>query len=436
MISQKLGLHILGGTALHLGRPRLVKLVDVSPQYVREVRALVGPECLIIMRWVENGLLDSAASAWFNRHIGQMQAMADPMTAFESANEIADSDAARYSVWELARMRLMHTHGLRSVLGNWSVGVPNEKVWPIYKPMLDEMWPTDFVGMHCYWVNYADISNPWHTARWTLPEVKPYLDGKQLVVTECGRDVVEMGKDAQGNVIYKGKAGWKLTCTAAEYMADLRAYSRLLDAYPNVVGATVYQVGAIDDQWKPFDVTAIWPQVVSEYAEGGTVPEPEEKIHLVSPIRTNAVVTQEFGANPVYYIPLGYPGHNGRDYRAPEGTVIRAAHAGTVYVGRPTSPYSTSYGVFCWVKGEFQQKTFWTLYGHCSRILAENLEVVPAGAIIALSGYTGRCEPPGPAGSHLHLGLETLDANPGYRDGFDKAFYWHDPAVYMLPQGG
>jgi hypothetical protein len=90
----------------------------------------------------------------------------------------------------------------------------------------------------------------------------PELAGKQLVVTECGRDKVEN----------RGQAGWKLSCTAAEYLADLRCYSRLLDAYPNVVGATVYQVGAIARQWKPFDVTPVWPTVVSEYAAVVTPP--------------------------------------------------------------------------------------------------------------------------------------------------------------------
>ena len=64
MTSKKLGLHILGGTALHLGRPRVVKLVDVSPRYVREVRSLVGPECLIIIRWVESNVLNAGANDW------------------------------------------------------------------------------------------------------------------------------------------------------------------------------------------------------------------------------------------------------------------------------------------------------------------------------------------------------------------------------------
>lgn len=160
----------------------------------------------------------------------------------------------------------MHTHGLRSVLGNWSVGVPDLPTWQTYRPLLNEMRPgvdADLVGCHEYWSDYADIGNRWHCGRWTMV---PELAGKQIAITECGRDYL--------SDINRGKPGWQLTCDAPTYMADLRAYSRLLDAYPNVVGATVYQVGAIDPKWKPFDVTSVWGQVVAEYAEEAIIPAP------------------------------------------------------------------------------------------------------------------------------------------------------------------
>lgn len=195
----RIGLHVIGGTSLALtgaGKPRIVKLCDCSPEYKAQVRQAVGPDCLIVVRWVEPRqdltAPEAEAEAWFARHAAQMRQMSagDSNVIFEGYNEIPDSMAAAFARFELRRLALMHAAGLRSVVGNWSVGVPNEKVWPTYKPMLDEMWPTDFVGMHCYWVDYADISNPWHTARWTLPEIKPYLDGKKIAVTECGRDEI------------------------------------------------------------------------------------------------------------------------------------------------------------------------------------------------------------------------------------------------------
>ena len=410
MTSQKLGLHVISGTALHLGRPRVVKLVDVSPRYVREVRSLVGPECLIIIRWVESNVLNAGANDWFNRHIGQMQAMADPMTAFESCNEIADSDAARYSVWELARMRLMHTVGLRSVVGNWSVGTPDLPVWQMYRPLLAEMRGDvdgDIVGLHQYWADYADIGNRWHCGRWIMV---PELAGKQLVVTECGRDRVEG----------KGQPGWQLSCDAATYMGDLRAYGRLLDQYPYVVGATVYQVGAIDHQWKPFDVTAIWPQVVSEY-EGVSMPQPT--IRLVHPLRKPRI-TQHFAENPNTY-GYGPAGHPGLDYGCPEGSVVRAPCAGECYPGNPTGAYA-AYGNHLWIKGDDHGRQYWVILGHLIRVLADKGDRVEAGNIVALSGNTGNSTAP-----HLHLGIETTEQNAGFQDSHDLGFYWQNPETFM-----
>lgn len=408
----KTGLHIISGTSLPLGKPRLIKLVDVSPEYVRQVRGQVGPNCLIVVRWVENGLLDSAADTWFHRHIAQMRAMAvgDAMVAFESANEIADSDAPRYGVWELARLRLMHTAGLRSVLGNWSVGVPDLPVWQMYRPLLGEMRggdTPDLVGLHEYWSDYADIGNRWHCGRWTMA---PELAGKPIVITECGRDQVE------GH----GQAGWKLSCDGPTYLGDLRCYSRLLDQCAYVVGATVYQAGAIDPQWKPFDVTAIWPQVVSEY-EG--VPMPIPTIVLICPIRPTPVITQVFGANDVKYPP---PGHPGLDYRAAEGTVIRAPCAGEAHIGNPLGGYR-AYGTHLWIKGKDNLgRAYWVILAHLSRILVDEHEMVQPGNIVALSGNSGRS-----TGPHLHLGIETTTVNPGYRDSHDTAYYWQNPETFM-----
>lgn len=413
MISSKLGLHIIGGTGLALGRPRVVKLVDVSPQYVRQVRGLVGPGCLIVVRWVENGLLDRGADVWFFRHLSQIQAMSagDPNVAVEGANEIADSDAPRYSVWELARMRLMHTHGLRSVLGNWSVGVPDLPMWAMYKPLLNEMRPGvegDLVGLHEYFADYADISNRWHCGRWALV---PQLAGKPIVITECGRDVVE------GH----GKPGWQLTCDGPTYLADLRAYSRLLDSAPNVVGATVYQVGAIDPQWKTFAVDSIWPTVVGEYSEGGpTMPT----ITLAHPLRKPRI-TQRFGENPNN---LGYgpAGHMGLDYGCVEGTVVRAPCAGICSPGNPTGAYGQGYGEHLWIRGDDNGRTYWVILAHLIRVLAEKGDVVRPGDIVALSGNTGHS-----IGAHLHMGIETLDVNAGFQDRHDMAYYWQNPETFM-----
>jgi murein DD-endopeptidase MepM/ murein hydrolase activator NlpD len=120
----------------------------------------------------------------------------------------------------------------------------------------------------------------------------------------------------------------------------------------------------------------------------------------------------------------------GLDYGCVEGTVIRAPCAGVCSPGNPTGAYR-GYGEHLWIRGDDNGKTFWVILGHCIRILAEKGDKVEPGNIVALSGNTGHSTAP-----HLHLGIETLDVNPGFQDSHDTAYYWHDPETFLQPQPG
>ncbi len=261
MISRKVGLHVINGTSLALGRPKAIKLVDPSVQYVADVRALVDAECFIDIRFHEkNQTLDNPTARafdWYDRHITAMLAMAvvgGPI-GFEGYNEIADDSAAAYAEFETVRLHLLHGAGLHAVVGNWSVGTPNESIWPSYASMLAAMDDSDMVGLHEYWADTADLENRWHVARFTLPEVAPYLANKCLLITEAGRDIVER----------QGQAGWQRSCNAETYIGDLRRAGEIYDQYDQVIGVTVFQTGSSDSKWQPFDVAAVWPTVVAEY---------------------------------------------------------------------------------------------------------------------------------------------------------------------------
>jgi len=269
----KLGLHIIGNWRGSLGRARLVKLVDVSVEYVAQIRAELGPQALIIVRWVQGSQpLDNPAARaqqFVARYQSAMLAMrqtAGANIAFEGYNEIPDDQAEAYAAFEVERLRLMHSLGLRSVVGNWSVGTPDIQVWAKYQPVLNAMDSRDFVGLHEYWVDTADISNRWHCGRWQLV---PQLAGKPVVVTECGRDVVEG----------RGQPGWKRTCDPATFLADLRTYNTLLERFPNVLGATVFSTPGPGGAWSDFDPSPVWPSVVASYSNpqtypGVTIPKP------------------------------------------------------------------------------------------------------------------------------------------------------------------
>jgi murein DD-endopeptidase MepM/ murein hydrolase activator NlpD len=110
--------------------------------------------------------------------------------------------------------------------------------------------------------------------------------------------------------------------------------------------------------------------------------------------------------------------------------VVRAPCAGECYPGNPTGAYS-AYGEHLWIRGDDNGKTFWVILAHLIRGLADRGDRVEAGNIVALSGNTGNS-----SAAHLHLGIETVEQNPGFQDRHDLGFWWHDPAVYVQPQGG
>ncbi len=407
----KLGLHVIEGYSGNLGKPRLVKLVDVSPAYVAQVRAQVGPNCLIIVRWVAGQSLDAPeyrAQEWFERYRDAMQAMAavGGKIAFESYNEVPDQLASAYCRFEVERLQRMHVAGLHAVVGNFSVGTPDLPTWDIYRPMLQAMHGGDLLGLHEYWSDSADLSNMWHVGRWRL---LPQLDGIPIVVTECGRDVVEG----------QGAAGWRRTCNADEFLADLRVYNSILMQQDRILGATVFGGGKIYSPWQPFEVNDIWPRVVAEYnpnryADQQPAPQPKPEPMLPIP---GARISQRFGGNPSYYTKYGLKGHNGVDLAAPRsedyldfhGTPVRAVEDGrAVVVDDPGG-----YGLYVYI---YSATCDW-LYAHLSEVLVMQNQQVKKGQIIGRVGYTGNTEPTGVRGTHLHWGKrpKPYQLSNGYR---------------------
>jgi hypothetical protein len=245
-----------------LGNPPVVKLRNVSREYVGEVRNLVGPDCLIVIRF-EFDEPDTgadprqAARDWFARRRGDMLAMRDaaaPNIAFETAvNECPEGLLDWYVQFSLELIPLMHADGLRCVAGNPGVGQWSEEGWARFKPVIAILRPDDFIGLHEYWVDTPDIGNRWHCGRWTIPAIASVLGNTRIVITECGRDVVEG----------RGLPGWRRTCNTEDFLWDLEEYDALLRQFPNVVGATVF---TLDPNWPDFDATSLWPQVVFRYS--------------------------------------------------------------------------------------------------------------------------------------------------------------------------
>jgi murein DD-endopeptidase MepM/ murein hydrolase activator NlpD len=96
--------------------------------------------------------------------------------------------------------------------------------------------------------------------------------------------------------------------------------------------------------------------------------------------------------------------HKGIDIACPRGTKIHSARSGKVsFTG-----YREGYGLLVIVQ---HSHDYFSYYGHLSRILVKKEDTVKAGALLALSGNTGRT-----TGPHLHFEVRknSRAINPGF----------------------
>jgi murein DD-endopeptidase MepM/ murein hydrolase activator NlpD len=139
-------------------------------------------------------------------------------------------------------------------------------------------------------------------------------------------------------------------------------------------------------------------------------------------------ITQVFGVNPQMYnmwqcsyCPGHYlGGHNGVDWRLPEGTPVLAAADGVV---KNVSEDTTGYGL----RIILNHGNFDTLYAHLSQVFVAEGYPVKQGDRIALSGNTGHS-----TGPHLHFGLRFLDNQGKVINPCSKYCGWVDPLSYLV----
>lgn len=112
----------------------------------------------------------------------------------------------------------------------------------------------------------------------------------------------------------------------------------------------------------------------------------------VYPVAGVDSTTNPYGAPRSGYT-LGY--HTGVDFTAPQGTVVRAAKAGTVV----SSDGSSAYGINVQIKHD---DGTYTLYAHLSGKVAAPGQAVAAGQTIGYVGSTGVS-----SGPHLHFEVRT-----------------------------
>ncbi len=173
-------------------------------------------------------------------------------------------DMQRYSDFDAERVRIMHSHGFRVVVGTLSVGNPSNLAWwREFVPAMEEAWCYDgALALHEYGWPTLDHESPWYLLRhrklyegepehnWEgLPE---HLKSMPLVITECGLD----GMIASG----EGPRGWQFRhgLNPRRYLKELAWYDAELRKDPYVVGAAIYCCCSSNDpNWGTYN---IWPE--------------------------------------------------------------------------------------------------------------------------------------------------------------------------------
>lgn len=120
-----------------------------------------------------------------------------------------------------------------------------------------------------------------------------------------------------------------------------------------------------------------------------------------------STITQHFYQNPRDYLQFFMPGHNGTDFGgALHGESIYSIADGVVY----RSEFDIAYGNFIMVAHDALK--CYSLYAHCSDVVALIGQTVKMGEPIAFVGSTGNS-----TGDHLHLEIRLMNPDGTYRDG-------------------
>jgi murein DD-endopeptidase MepM/ murein hydrolase activator NlpD len=291
-----LGPHVIGSLSDHFDRlklwqPRLILVLDPSPDQVRELRRRC-PKTFIIGRVyrpdaeVEQRIRANPKEAARWAHEAIMERFAPEVNAWQVENEVMQhwDSLPLLNEFALERMRLADTHGYKAAILAFSVGNPDLPehdrlaLWrQVYGALAHAEQRDHVVVIHQYGSpSLWDPDSDWYIHR-LEHQVLPELPFSQVrfACTEFGIDNLINGYHAEAS-------GWQNTTNGAKYTQDLINIGCYLERYQHrVIGYAVYTLGHTAP-WGSYDITGEVADGLANYYQQH--PQPQLQLAVPAPV--------------------------------------------------------------------------------------------------------------------------------------------------------
>lgn len=355
--------------------------------------------CAVLERFHNAGLCDIA------EHINE--------PGFRDSRDLVASqeDAKALCAHAVDFNRILHARGYKTLVYNFSVGVPASRFVPgapsVWKELLDGIKTGDMLGLHEYGAPRMRDGEGFYCGRveYVVAELALLGVAPAIAITETG---IDRGLIAGSGGGYKNPDH---EVTIADYVDDLKWYAQKLAAIPLVKFAHVFLFGSGSNLWTTFDVAdreedrrefisfMKWsPPGGAPVINPPVTPAYSGKV----PFASGYKITQRYGENAAYYsgLNVGIASHEGLDLIPLDADwTMHAIEPGIV---TRVSTFG-NYGIHVYIFNAATKRRW--VYAHLAAMHVAAGQVVEKGSDIGVMGATGNA-----AGAHLHLGLQQTDS--------------------------
>ena len=283
---------------LRTGNLAVVKTTEYDPNFVSEIKA-IDPDVFLVARLGEIPQVDLnnwdpiAEAHKFVQTLlpiatePRRMAAIDCWEAYNEPVPANEAQMASLAQFEAERVRLLAQAGIRSCIGNFSMGHPDLALWPAFFPALQAAKENGgYLALHEYsrpymWsdTNVPPAHNPAAAAEhegWlTLRYRKVYREYLQpagldipLVITETGIDGpppdTNHGSGWQGFTDLWRSQGMVRNTDFGFYMEQLAWYDAELQKDDYVIGAAIFTLAGTAG-WESYEIGGPWLEIFKQY---------------------------------------------------------------------------------------------------------------------------------------------------------------------------